>query len=222
MRGKSCDDLAAAARRGTRGPCGRASRTTTLDAGGLLLAPRALGGLVDVRVERAAEAAVRRQAPRRAPSSRAASRAADGPARPPTRRWRPSCARPTASTSPVFTAYGRIATMRCCARVSRAPATIFMARVIFCVAFVLDDALADRLERRHGDYFCSVAGAERAGELVERLLEGRLGVLVERLLRAEGLVDGRVLLLDEVVRGPSRRRRSARSAACRCSRVVPA
>jgi hypothetical protein len=27
--------------------------------------------------------------------------------------------------------------MRCCARVSRAPATIFMARVIFCVALVL-------------------------------------------------------------------------------------
>src|ERR1700736_5025744 len=40
-------------------------------------------------------------------------------------------------TSAVFTAYGRIETIRCWARVRRAPATIFMARVIFCVALVL-------------------------------------------------------------------------------------
>ena len=34
-------------------------------------------------------------------------------------------------------AYGRMATIRCCARLRRAPATIFMAFVIFCVDLTL-------------------------------------------------------------------------------------
>ena len=46
-----------------------------------------------------------------------------------------------------------MATMRCCARVSRAPATIFMARVIFCVDYVLTMRLRIPLSDGMGDYF---------------------------------------------------------------------
>src|SRR5579859_3228874 len=99
------------------------------------------------------------------------------------------------STSAVFTAYGRIATMRCCARVSFAPATIFMARVIFCVAFVLPMRL--RIALSEG-IFSALLVAERRRVFVERLLERLLRLVVERLLRAQRLVDGAVLLLDEV------------------------
>src|SRR5262245_36743046 len=49
-------------------------------------------------------------------------------------------ARPSVTSArmwPVFTAYGRNARMRCWARLRRAPATIFMARVIFRVLLTL-------------------------------------------------------------------------------------
>src|SRR6516225_2738183 len=85
------------------------------------------------------------------------------------------------STSPVFTAYGRIARMRCWARVRRAPATIFMARVIFCVAFVLAMRLRITLSDGMARSVLPVGGLGRAegrGELLERLLEGGLGRVV--------------------------------------------
>src|SRR5580704_13343544 len=105
------------------------------------------------------------------------------------------------STSPVFSAYGRIATIRVCARVSRAPATIFMARVIFCVALVLAMRLRIALSEGMGAPLLPVFGlgrAERGAELVERLLECPFALVVEGLLRAKGLEEIRVLLLDEV------------------------
>src|SRR3984885_4857608 len=112
------------------------------------------------------------------------------------RRTRSACSSPWASgsadaavidaatdarTSPVFTAYGRIATIRCCARFRRAPATIFIARVIFCVALtlvirfrmVLSDGMVEPL---------LVALAERRAEVLERLLQLLLDVLADDLL----------------------------------------
>ena len=44
----------------------------------------------------------------------------------------------SARTSCALMAYGRSSVMRCCARFSRAPATIFIARVIFCVDLTLE------------------------------------------------------------------------------------
>src|ERR1700756_2314875 len=101
-----------------------------------------------------------------------------------------------------------MATMRCWARVSFAPATIFMARVIFCVALVLAMRLRIALSEGTG-LFSSVllllglvavrrrrlrsAAAERGPELVEGLLQDLFGLVVEDLLGPQRLVDLRVL-----------------------------
>src|SRR5579883_2787704 len=106
------------------------------------------------------------------------------------------------STSPVLIAYGRICVMRCWARVRRAPATIFMARVIFCVALVLVMRFLIDLSEGMGSLRLLLlrlllglllgllvglalvllrrgALAEAGAELLERLLHGALEVLVD-------------------------------------------
>src|SRR5256885_13280903 len=93
--------------------------------------------------------------------------------------------------------------MRCCARVSRAPATIFMARVIFCVDLVLvmrlRIVLSDGILRLPGARLGPGRGGHRRAELLERLLEKLLGLRVQGLLRAKVFVNRAVLLLDEIV-----------------------
>src|SRR5690348_16340561 len=89
--------------------------------------------------------------------------------------------------------------MRCCARLRRAPATIFIARVIFCVALTLTIRLRMVLRLAiGGSALLLVRGlAESGPELLERLLEGRLGLLVDRLLRPDVLEDLGVLRVHE-------------------------
>src|SRR5580693_8027373 len=83
--------------------------------------------------------------------------------------------------------------MRCWARFSRAPATIFIARVIFCVDFTL--TMRVRITFNEGTSLVSLA--ERLPELLERAPELRLEILVEHLLRTKGLQDVRVRGLEE-------------------------
>src|SRR3984957_1211184 len=87
-------------------------------------------------------------------------------------------------------------TMRCWARLSFAPATIFIAFVIFCV----DLTLVIRLRMTLSDGTASAfALAEDRPELGQRRLQLRLQVLVEHALAPQVLEDPGVLALEERV-----------------------
>src|SRR6185369_128565 len=98
------------------------------------------------------------------------------------------------STAAVRTAYGRRARIRCWASARRAPATIFMARVIFCVPFTLE--MRRRIALRLGMLFGALFG------LLLRLLGlllARFGLLAFRraaLARDEALAEIDEGLLD--------------------------
>src|SRR6185312_14218484 len=89
--------------------------------------------------------------------------------------------------------------MRCCARLRRAPATIFWARVIFCVFLTLPMRL--RSDFRSGTALPRGSGLlrgrdEALAKGLEQRLELRLQVVRDRLLLADGLEDVGVLRLD--------------------------
>src|SRR5882762_7340056 len=87
--------------------------------------------------------------------------------------------------------------MRCWARLRRAPATIFMARVIFCVALTVTMRL--RMALRLGMAYLLAAFAERLAELLERRQKLTLELLVDHLLGANALEQLGVGRLQEGV-----------------------
>src|SRR5262245_45145316 len=93
--------------------------------------------------------------------------------------------------------------MRCCARFRRAPATIFIARVIFCVLLTLEIRLrmAFRLgiaRPRKGSLL--FARYESVGELLERALQSLGDVLGELPLVANLLQKLGVFVVEEAVK----------------------
>src|SRR5581483_10136944 len=85
------------------------------------------------------------------------------------------------------TAYGRMDVIRCCARFSRAAATIFMARVIFCVFLTLPMRLRRLL--RSATFASTLRSDEAFGERLQCRLEGRLEVVRDCLLLTQRLPD---------------------------------
>src|SRR5688572_908447 len=97
--------------------------------------------------------------------------------------------------------------MRCCARFRRAPATIFIARVIFCVLLTLVMRLRIALRlatncsgrRQPARSGLFGAGNEALAELLQRFIQLLLEVVADFTLVTDLFPDIRVLLVDVTV-----------------------
>src|SRR5690606_7908345 len=102
------------------------------------------------------------------------------------------------STSIVLTAYGRRRVMFSGARRSRAAATSFIARVIFCVLLTLPIRLRICFRLAIGDsvYPSLLADLEGRGERLQGLVERRLGRVVDLARLHDVLEDLRLVRAD--------------------------